>query len=324
MDQEGDAAQEPTKVKRKIKEKKQIIDNVTELADGPGAKVGRGRDGGLGAPMVKDVSEILTEQHFLPRSTIVMRLLEIRDDPLAHFLPTKVTPAGTFVCAAPPGLAPELAELFMRPVNGFPSKKRGASPHKTSNKRPRLDGSVAGDVPGDDEIGQARRAASLAPSVGLGSDIMGRRSIVPDGGIDFADQTAGFDDFQLDIPEFEMGAGDVDVDVGVGDRLKSAAPTDLSRLSTPGPDVMQFDEGDETYADAACPIAMFDVQPATQTQTQSTEQEPEAENEGKGYSKNTVKALGIIRKNLRPVAGEEDADKVLSFKKMSEKVCSFS
>ena len=37
--------------KKQRKEKKQIIDPVTELADGPGARVGRGRNAGLGAPV---------------------------------------------------------------------------------------------------------------------------------------------------------------------------------------------------------------------------------------------------------------------------------
>ncbi|KAJ7188332.1 Rec8 like protein-domain-containing protein [Mycena filopes] len=289
------------KVKRKLKEKKQIIDSVTELAGGPGAKVGK-RNNGLGPAVTTDVSGILTEQQFLPRSSVMMRLLEIRDDPLAHFLPTKVTPNGTFFCAAPPGLAPELAELFMRPITTPSSKRRGASPEKGSNKRPRLDGSVNGD----EEIEQARRDGSLAPSMGARSDLMGRAgSIGPD--FDLADQgAAGLDDYQLEVPP------ELEVDV----RGKSAAPSELSRLSTPMHDAMAFDEGVESYADATCPIVMFDVKPSTQSQ--AVEDAEPIENEGKGYSKNTVKALGIIRKELNPVDGEEE-DKVLSFRKMADK-----
>ncbi|GLB37112.1 putative conserved region of Rad21 / Rec8 like protein [Lyophyllum shimeji] len=299
--------QEAAKAKRKPKEKKQIIDSVTELADGPGAKVGRGPAGGLGAPMTKDVSDIITEQQFLPRSTVVMRLLAIRDDPLAHFLPTKVTPNGTFFCAAPPGLAPELAELFMRPVNGGAPKRRGVSPDKSPSKRQRLE---------EEEVEQARRAASLAPSQALGSDVMGRASLGPDGVIDFADQTGGPEDFQLEVPEFDTGLGDIDMERA---RSKSAPLSELSRLSTPGPDGIPIEEGDETYADAACPIAMFDMRPS-QGQSQATEVEaPSADHEGKGYSKNTIKTVGLIRKELQPVAGQEDEDKVLSFQKMSDK-----
>ena len=50
-------------------------------------------------------------------------------------------------------------------------------------------------------------------------------------------------------------------------------------------------DGDETYADATCPIATFDVRPS-QTQTQATEGEvPSADHEGKGYKKSTIKAM---------------------------------
>ncbi|KAJ7045454.1 Rec8 like protein-domain-containing protein [Mycena alexandri] len=292
----------PTKVKRKVKEKKQIIDSVTELEGGPGAKVGK-RNNGLGPAVTTDVSGILIEQQFLPRSSVMMRLLEIRDDPIAHFLPTKVTPNGTFFCAAPPGLAPELAELFMRPITTPSSKRRGASPEKGSNKRPRLDGSVNGD----DEIEQARRD-SRAPSMAR-SDLMGRAgSTGPDGAFDFGDPDAlGMESFQLEVPP------ELEVDV----RGKSAAPSELSRLSTPMHDAMAFDEGVESYADATCPIVMFDVKPSTQSQ--AVEDAEPIENEGKGYSKNTVKALGIIRKELKPVDGEEDEDKALSFRKMADK-----
>ena len=51
-------------VAKKRKEKKQIIDSVTELEDGPGARVGRGRNAGLGAAVTKDVSDIVTEHAY--------------------------------------------------------------------------------------------------------------------------------------------------------------------------------------------------------------------------------------------------------------------
>ncbi|KAF7376096.1 RAD21 protein [Mycena sanguinolenta] len=268
------------KAKRKPKEKKQIIDSVTELEGGPGAKVGK-RNGGLGPAVTTDVSGILTEQHFLPRSAVMMRLLEIRDDPIAHFLPTKNWL--NYSCA---------------PIQLSLPKRRGASPDKP-NKRPRLDGSVNGD----EEIEQGRRDGSLAPSIGARSDLGRGGSAAPDATFDFDHGAPPLDDFQLEVPP--------ELEVNV--RGKSAAPSELSRLSTPLQDGM-FDEGIESYADAACPIVMFD----TKTQSQAVENDEPVENEGKGYSKNTVKALGIIRKELRPVDGE-DADKVLSFRKMADK-----
>lgn len=249
----------------------------------------------------KDLSHILVEPHFLPRSAVVMRLLEIRNDPIAHFLPTKVTPQGTFLCTAPVGLAPELAEMFLKPINGR-TKKRGSSPEKPpSSKRRKLDD--------EDEVEQARRAGSLAPSIGFGSD-MGRVSMGPDGGFDFGDQSVQIDDFQLDVPQ-----ADVDLGPDMNGRV-SMAPSERSRLSTPG-----FEGADdimESYADEACPIAMFDIKPSTQSQLADRELEV-ADVEGKGYSKNTVKAVGIVRRELKPVEGD-DEEKVLSFEKMADKV----
>ncbi|KAH7888711.1 Rec8 like protein-domain-containing protein [Phlebopus sp. FC_14] len=287
----GDA--DANKAKRKPKEKKQVIDSVTELTDGPGARGGRG----LGAPVIKDVSDILTEHQFLPRSTMVMRLLEIREDPLAHFLPTKVTPEGTFFYAGPPGLAPELNDLFMRPVQTVkPSKKRGASPEKGERKKQRV----------DEEVEQGRRDASVAPSIGIASEALGgRASHAHEGEFDFGDVAGPIDDFQMDIGgEFPVAQDEIGTQ-----RAQSTAPSEKSRLSTPA---VEGEESHETYADLSSPIAAFDDRPS-----QSQSQDSTNENEGKGYSKNTVKALGILRKELQ--LEDEDEDRVMSFAKMSQK-----
>jgi len=127
----------------------------------------------------------------------------------------------------------------------------------------------------------------------------------------------GMDDFQMDMGGgFEMGQDQLDLD---GTRGKS---TERSRMSTPVADGVLLEDGDENYADAACPIALFDLKPLTQTQ--ETEIEPEvAGSDSKGYSKNTIKALGIIRRELKPVGNDEVQEKVLSFRAMSDKVGGF-
>lgn len=246
-----------------------------------------------------------------------MRLLEVREDPLAHFLPTKVTPNGTFFLAAPPGMAPELAELFMRPVQTLAAPKRRPSPEKEQeegpSKRPRLESSVAPEQEEEEQLSpeQVRRAPSAVPSIALGSDALAPRpSVGP--GLDFGDQTVGHEDFQMEVPEFEMEA-EVPV-IAPRERSKSVL-SDLSRLSTPVPDVPVFDEVEEPVADIACPIALFDDR-SSQSQDQSSQ--AASSDDGKGYSKNTVKALGVIRRELQIVAGEEE--KSMSFKTMSTKV----
>lgn len=302
-----EAGDEGTAKKRKFLNKRQIIDAVTELEDGPGTNLGRGRNGIIGSQQ-PDVSGIVAKQNFLPRSRSVMRLLEIRQDPLAHFLPTKVTANGTYFFAGPPGLAPELADMFMRPVlNMLSSKRKETSPDRP-NKKARLDKDGQTE---EDDVEQARRAASLAPSIAMGSDVLRRGSVGPDfdqsGGLDFTGDTgAPLDDYQ-----FEVDLNDGGLTNGL-DRERSK-----SRMSTPAADGSGelFDETHETYADASCPIAMFDDRPS-----QSQSQQEAAEQDGKGYSRNTVKALSVIRRELAPVtAGESAAEKVISFRQMSHK-----
>ncbi|KAF9446393.1 hypothetical protein P691DRAFT_803993 [Macrolepiota fuliginosa MF-IS2] len=289
------------KPKRKFKERKQIIDDVTEFPEA----AGRGRST-FGAPVAQDVSEIITEQQFLPRSSTVMKLREIRDDPLSHFLPVKHTPSGSFFYAAPPGLAPELANLFLRPLRQATSQKRhGTTIDRSPNKRARLEDQAEGD---DNEIEQARRAGSLNPSIALGSDVMDRNIALDDhfgGGDHFVD------DLQLEPKDLDAGPIQLDLD-----RAPSAVPSELTQLSTPGPDDVFPDENEETYASVDCPIAIFDSRPsATQTQTQNDTDE--TVDEGKGYSRNTVKALNLVRKELETETGT--SEKVLSFRQMGDK-----
>jgi cohesin complex subunit SCC1 len=286
--------EDPTtpKSKRKPpKEKKQIIDKVIYLKDGPGPKTGANTK-------ERDVSSIVKKQQFLPPSALAMRFLEIRDDPLSHFMPTKTNQDRSFICLAPPGIAPELAELFMRPVSGT-KRNRGSSPPKGAKKR-KLDAGTAAD---DDDLPEdIRRAPSHAPSFGGRSDMQGG-----DQTFDFGDQPM-VDDYQMDIP-------DISLIVGEDGRGASAHPTDRSRMSTPAAD--GFLDEEPSYADADCPIATFDL-PSTQSQSQ---QEPEpADTDGKGYSKNTAKALSIVRRELQPSADDEE-EKVLIFNKMADKVC---
>lgn len=236
-----------------------------------------------------------------------MRLLEIREDPVSHFLPIKNTPAGTFFCAAPPGMAPELQELFMRPLQALSGPKRRESSEqrgeKPPSKRPRLEGTP---TPGDDEAPEQVRRASVAPSAALGSDILGGRALSERGDLEFADQSglAG-EDFEMQVPEFVAAADET------LERARSVL-SDLSRLTSPAPTNAPLDEGEgRTFADAECPIATFDDRSA-----QSQEQADHAE-DGRGYSKNTVKALRIVRQELQPEPRAR-AEKVMSFNAMAQ------
>ena len=275
------------KLKKKLKDRKQIIDSVTEISN-------MNRRGAAAAnPLNTDISSITTEQHFLPRSSIVIRLLEIRDDPLSHFFPIQVTPKGTFFSAAPPGLTSELSELFLHPVQGTTAQKRKASsPSSSPAKRLRQD------------VEQARRAGTLPPSPMLEDIHLEGKSPGIDGGFEFPDPPAIMDDFELGVP---IG---IDMD---DDRARSVV-TDRSRQSSLGPVAV-------SYGDSMCPISTFDVRQPTQPSQPADVEQPEiAEHDKHGYSKNTMKALGLIRKELQPGLEEEAEQKILSFTKMSHKV----
>ncbi|KAI9442635.1 Rec8 like protein-domain-containing protein [Lactarius indigo] len=264
---------EPTVEERRKRKKKQIFDDLTELE-------GRGR-GGLGP---------------------------LNADPISHFLPTKVTPNGTFFFAGPPGIAPELQEMFMRPVATFvpASKRRGTSPEKPPSKRARIEpeGEISAVPEDEGEPGQARRA-SVAPSQGVGSEILGRESVGP--GFEFDNAGLGMEDFQMDISGEDIPPVELV-------REKSVAPSELTRISRASTPAVEAAEGEETYADLECPIAAFDMKGSSQV----SEDSAGASSDGKGYSKNTVRALGIVRKELELAEGDSE-DKVMSFNHMATK-----
>ncbi|KAJ1304775.1 hypothetical protein OPQ81_005911 [Rhizoctonia solani] len=282
--------------------KKVVVDSVAELAE---ERRGR-RD--------EDLSAIQTEQQFLPNNTTVARLLEIRADPIAHFLPTKTTPNGTFFCAAPPGLPPALAEMFMFPTTNL-RRARGTTPAATPGaphverdeeeelrtpKRPRIS---AGEEP-EAEMGMRREPSERAPSE---RPFEGDITFPASEGLGALGEEQPFD------------IGDVTVDVSMGrqpslpkSRAQSLAADDevRSRYSTPGPG--------RAFEDVECPIAGFDHRAkGAESQTQTSESEVAGEGQIKGVSKNTAKALALLQDQLRP--DETGEEKVLSFAQVSTK-----
>jgi cohesin complex subunit SCC1 len=222
-----------------------------------------------------------------------MRLLEIRDDPINHFLQTHLKGNSTVFSVAPPGLTPELAQLFVRSMPTSPLKRKGLLIDDSPSKRSRRG-----------EVELPRRAESQAPSEVLGQlegDALGF-----DGGISFGEQSAHLDDFQLEV----------DQDLGEG-REKSVV-TDRSRQSSlaPGADF------EEHIVDGSCPVAIFDTSQPSQTQpSQGGDKDPDdgdIPDNDKGYSRNTIKALGLMRRELQP--DEDGIPKTLNFKKMTSNV----
>lgn len=290
------------KAKRRVKEKKAIVDEETEM---PGARTGRGA--GVFARNDRDISDILTQHQYLPRSALVMQLMEIRNDPLAYFMPTKVTPQGTFVYAGPPGLSGELAEMFMRPALPTPGKKQQKPP---SGKKRKVSGRESEED--EEEIERMRKRAHVPESIGVPSEALGRISLEPM--LEF-ETSAPVEEFQMPVAE-DVPMPDVSVEQEQIPRARSVsiAPSHRSRMSTPALENPPFDETEPTYADSTCPIAMFDERGAASQAPSETE----GQRDGKGYSRNTIKALGLIKGELQVEEG--GVENVMSFNEMTNKV----
>jgi len=291
---------------------------VTELEDGPGARGKRG----LGQWKDPDVSEITTEQRFLPRSRVVMRLLEIQADPLAHFMPTKTTPDGAFFCAAPPGLAPELTAMFMFPVRDLRRGRPidGVDVNPRSPKKPRIENE------NDASIQLGRRGGSEAP-FDMSHDVGRAGTAGLDNTADFGlgDYNGIGADFTFDGAGEPMDLDMPDIQLDLDKAVRQQRHRSVSRLvddtrSTPG---VADDIGMEAYDSQSCTIGLFDIRSSrdskgeTQTQTQEAEdiERSTEQVQSKGYSKNTVKAIAVVRKGLE---AEPEEDKYLSFNKISE------
>ncbi|KAF4620636.1 hypothetical protein D9613_000619 [Agrocybe pediades] len=297
VDQEEVQNFDVVKQKRKPKDRKQIIDSVTELSSNNAAANNRSRAGAHSNPLNTDIASITSTYNFLPRSSVVLRLQEIRNDPVAYFLSAQAKPNGAFLSCAPPGLTPELAQLFARPLSAAATPKRKGTPLEDNplNKKARR----------DEEVEVPRRVPSLGP----GDDTL-EMPISPkdiDASFEFADQPATMD-FDVDFPEVGQ---DMDQD-----RAKSVV-SERSRFSSLAPDGAE----ESQMVDSTCAIAMFGTKHPQQSQVTEAdaEQVDAQETDKSGYSKNTIKALSLIRNELQPTGGEDDPPKSMSFQEMSHK-----
>jgi cohesin complex subunit SCC1 len=115
--------------------------------------------------------------------SVVMRLLEIREDPISHFLPTKVTPKRyVFLCGTSWHCARVAGDVYATSCDiMFHPASGEVHPQKNPQANVRVSNQKAKSAPcleDDGEPGQARRA-SVAPSQGVGSEILGRESVGP-------------------------------------------------------------------------------------------------------------------------------------------------
>nr|DBA11374.1 TPA_inf: RAD21 [Pseudozyma tsukubaensis] len=303
-----DAAQQRQQdeaVTRQAKARKQIVDALTELPDSQLGGLSQGlSQGGVG--QAANLADILTEERYLPRSRAYLRLLTIREDPFAHFMPF-ADPANkdkSSLFIGPNGLASELSELFTFDLGAMRRRRAAALRDEDGpNKRARL------GEDDDDEMGVARRAQETRESVGFGD-------------MD-ADQT-GYDfgmggDGGFDVPGMDTSMGldlgddglrrssrktRAELEAAEGDIETGRLPA-LSRLSTP-----EVDDGglDSLAVSSSNPLAVFDVRPAEESQSAAAlageeaasqlRASEDAEASTKGWAKSTVRALRVVRSQL--------------------------
>lgn len=271
--------------RKKARGKRQIVDSITEIQGDIESSYSRFDD-------TQDAVGTMGEQQFLRKSPIVLRLLEIHNNPTTHFFNGKGKQQHSLHCAAPSGLGSELIRLFMRPAGRHLALKRSLSPsEQPSFKRPRNENIE--EMP-DAELERGRKDASPTASLRLGSDVL-RRSI--DFDIVAEDRTTYFDD-QMDVRQdnFEL---ELDMPSAHVPKL----PQEQERA----------DVVDETLADDTCPLADF-------SSGSLRHSEPSV---GSGsFSKNTLKAMEIIRKDLVS-SGPSGTLKTLNFQALSDKACHY-
>ena len=275
---------------RKVRAKRQIVDSITELQDDIESSYPRFDD-------TLDTICTMAEQQFLRKSPIVLRLLEVHNNPAIHFFNGKGKQQNAFHCAGPSGLEPELTKLFMRPTGRHLAKRSLSPSGHLSSKRPRTENIE--EIP-DIELEYGRKDASPTASLRLGSDVL-RRSIDFDIAPTVAEDRGPHFDDQMDVrPDtFEL---ELDMPSTFPHASKSPQEPELTHVV------------DETLADDSCPLAVLGSGPLHHSQ----DAEPSV---GRGgFSKNTLRAMEIIRKELSSSAPGRKPT-TLNFQALSDKAC---
>jgi cohesin complex subunit SCC1 len=236
-------------------------------------------------------SALLTDPHFIPSDPELVRLQTIASDPASHFLPTLNIGGNSMIYAGPEGLTSELAGLFTFPANLLRRDRSEEDNAGPSPKRPRL----AQEEP---DMEEGRRGSMFPPS---------------EAAFDFG---AGDQTFDTIVPHEDFG-GDLfqpDVDApafATPTKQPSLAPSRAESIAR----AIQFSD------DSDHPLAMFDNRRSdAHSQSQQSQLETptksvtSSEATRGGYSKNTGMAMGLLRKELEAIEGE---DKVVGFDKLA-------
>ena len=250
---------------------------------------------------------------------------------VSHYIPQPTSTKGDYFNAAPPGLAPELQELFE-----FPSRRARIA---ADAGRKRETTAIDEDV----EIGRFGEGGLENNDGAYEHDVFANHEF---GGGEAADETLSAGGFRFDLGDdglptpAKMDGGD-DFDLPTGRNARASQASKKQKLSNGQDpqleDLAQFDEEnfDVFHSESNGPLAVFDdptsgFVPGSQSQSQvvaGTQRESLGETEedhaldGNGverignWSKNTVKAINVLKAELKddePMVFENVAKEVRS------------
>lgn len=281
---------------KSAKERKQLIDRVTELDEGA-------RGGGASALGKRNVDDIITVEQYLPRSSAYAGVLDIYNDPLSrsgNFAPLDL------------GLAPELNDMFAVNMEAYRIAKRARVARTQQQQRRDSE-----EMPSM-EIG--RRAPTAEADEGR-FDFGGDDTFDMGAGASFGDMPPMDEDAALqglDVTGNESGLRRSErqkaLDTVVSPSRRSAAPESilgnlppLSRLGTPE---VAAEEVDSFSPSSSKLLAAFEARPAVSVASGALEDDAAAVAAAaedasttraatqQGFSKNTVRAQRLLRSQL--------------------------
>lgn len=254
----------------------------------------------------------------------------IQEDPAAFYNPTIQRGNQTFFMATPAGItmAAELSELFMIPTNILRRNRDGAA--SPPRKRART-GEVVMEEGDDDEVEVGRRQQR-----GLSERLRGDSQPAEltfgdlDNGPEIQNENPPMDEEHLAGGEaFSVrGASVARSPAALAERamseVRSVRAPSLARSDMASPD--------------DCPIGFFDTRSrsdGTNAESQSQgqaaasqyiveDEASQADARERGFSQNTVKAVGFLRNEFSTEDGHIDEDKSISFQEKANKVCGIS
>lgn len=273
----------------------------------------------------------------------------MRENPLAHFLPSITSDAETYIYGAPLGFSSDLDELFLFPSTVLRRGAAGEHDEAPAAKRARLE-AVAADADAEEDEVEIGRRQSMALASERGDNFDNA-----DLG-DFDGDFGGIDDYAFDLDPIDSNRLDGATEIIAKDKALKAARaraesvlTERSRMGSVLSQRSRLTSVPNTPAPEERPdytLAMFDTRvrtsegfesqlssSATGSQSQSLSQslaflEDSAEQESgvkpAGVSKNTSLALGVIRRELGDI--QEDhvrpptESRTASYKAVSQKV----